>query len=228
MAQRIEDYALIGDTHTAALVGKDGSIDWLCVPRFDSGSVFARCSAPPDHGRWLLAPAGGIRSVERQYRGDTLVLETTFHTDDGVARIIDCMPIRKHRRRHRADRRGRVGPGADPHGPPRALRLRHRAPVGAPPRRPHAASIAGANSMWLRTPVETTGAGYSTVADFVVARATRCRSCWRGTRRTSRSPHRGDTHNLLRETVTWWNQWSAQCTYRGEYRDLVDAVAASR
>ena len=94
MASRIEDYAIIGDTQTAALVGKDGSIDWLCVPRFDSGAVFAALLGTQDHGRWKLAPAGGIRRIERRYKGDTLVLETTFHTDDGVVRVIDCMPIR--------------------------------------------------------------------------------------------------------------------------------------
>ncbi len=94
MALRIEDYALIGDTQTAALVGIDGSIDWLCVPRFDSGAVFASILGTPDHGRWQIAPAGGIQRVEREYHGDTLVLETTFHTDDGVVRIIDLMPIR--------------------------------------------------------------------------------------------------------------------------------------
>ena len=96
MVGRIEDYALIGDTHTAALVGIDGSIDWLCLPRFDSGAAFAALlGRPDDHGRWLLAPAGGIQHVERKYREDTLVLETTFHTDTGVVRITDCMPIRR-------------------------------------------------------------------------------------------------------------------------------------
>ena len=94
MPSRIEDYAIIGDTQTAALVAKDGSIDWLCVPRFDSGAVFAALLGTEEHGRWKLAPAGGIQRVERAYRGETLVLETTFHTDDGVVRIVDCMPIR--------------------------------------------------------------------------------------------------------------------------------------
>src|SRR5574341_357699 len=94
MASRIEDYAIIGDTQTAALVAKDGSIDWLCVPRFDSGAVFASLLGDVDHGRWQLAPAGGIQRVERSYRGESLVLETTFHTDDGVVRVVDCMPIR--------------------------------------------------------------------------------------------------------------------------------------
>ena len=77
--------------------GIDGSIDWLCVPRFDSGAVFASILGTPDHGRWQIAPAGGIQRVEREYHGDTLVLETTFHTDDGIVRIIDFMPIRDAR-----------------------------------------------------------------------------------------------------------------------------------
>src|SRR5712691_9457347 len=93
MALPIEDYAFIGDTHTGALVGKDGSIDWLCLPRFDSGAVFAALLGDERHGRWLLAPAGGVRRVRRQYRGGTLVLETEFETGDGTVRVIDCMPL---------------------------------------------------------------------------------------------------------------------------------------
>jgi GH15 family glucan-1,4-alpha-glucosidase len=78
MSTRIEDYALIGDTRTAALVARDGSVDWLCLPRFDSGAPFAALVGTPDHGRFSVAPAGGIRRVTRSYRGDTLVLETNF------------------------------------------------------------------------------------------------------------------------------------------------------
>src|SRR5664279_1537000 len=92
MAQLIEDYALIGDTQTAALVGKNGSIDWLCVPRFDSGAVFAALLGDRDNGRWQIAPAGGLQRVERKYLENTLVLETTFVTDDGVVKVTDCMP----------------------------------------------------------------------------------------------------------------------------------------
>ena len=95
MAAHIEDYAIIGDTHTVALVSVHGSIDWLCVPRFDSGAVFAALLGDQNHGHWKLGPAGGIRKISRRYRGDTLVLETTFDTDDGVIRIVDCMPIRR-------------------------------------------------------------------------------------------------------------------------------------
>src|SRR4051812_16541311 len=90
----IEDYAIIGDTHSVALVGKDGSIDWLCVPRFDSGACFAALLGTPEHGRWQLAPVGDVRRVSRRYRQDTLVLDTEFETDDGVVRLTDCMPLR--------------------------------------------------------------------------------------------------------------------------------------
>src|SRR5438552_9823504 len=95
MSAPIEDYALIGDNETAALVGRDGSIDWLCVPRFDSGACFAALLGTPDHGRWLIAPAGGVRRVRRDYRQGTLVLETEFETEDGVVRLIDCMTPRE-------------------------------------------------------------------------------------------------------------------------------------
>jgi GH15 family glucan-1,4-alpha-glucosidase len=89
----IEDYALIGDTRTAALVGRDGSIDWMCVPRFDSAACFAALLGEPSHGRWKLAPASEVRRVERRYRDGTLVLETDFETPDGAVRVTDCMPL---------------------------------------------------------------------------------------------------------------------------------------
>src|SRR6185437_10764133 len=92
MALPIENYALLGNTRTAALVGSDGSIDWLCAPRFDSTAFFAALVGEPRHGRWMLAPAGGVRSVLRRYRPNTLVLETDFETSDGAVRVVDCMP----------------------------------------------------------------------------------------------------------------------------------------
>src|SRR4051794_21548701 len=94
MPSRIEDYALIGDCQTAALVGRDGSIDWLCLPRFDSPACFAALLGTPEHGRWLLAPAGPVHRVERRYREETLVLETEFVTDDGTVALMDFMPPR--------------------------------------------------------------------------------------------------------------------------------------
>src|SRR6476659_5666879 len=94
MAAKIEDYALIGDCQTAALVGRDGSIDWLCLPRFDSGACFAALLGTPDHGRWKLAPHAPVTAVRRRYRDDTLVLETEFDTAEGTVAVFDFMPAR--------------------------------------------------------------------------------------------------------------------------------------
>src|ERR671924_848735 len=94
MPSRIEDYALIGDTQTAALVAKDGSIDWLCLPRFDSGACFASLLGTSQHGRWLLAPATKVRNIRRRYRDATLILETEYETDEGNVAIVDFMPLR--------------------------------------------------------------------------------------------------------------------------------------
>ena len=86
MASRLEDYALIGDCQTAALVARDGSMDWLCFPRFDSGACFAALLGTPEHGRWLLAPRATVRTIQRRYRAGTLVLETDYETDGGPSR----------------------------------------------------------------------------------------------------------------------------------------------
>lgn len=93
MSLPIEDYALIGNTRTAALVGNNGSIDWMCLPRFDSSACFSALLGDCEHGRWQLAPAGEVRAVRCAYRRDTLVLETEFETSDGLVRVIDCMPV---------------------------------------------------------------------------------------------------------------------------------------
>src|SRR5215212_8057778 len=92
--RRIEDYALLGDLQTAALVHRSGSIDWCCFPRFDSGACFAALLGGPEHGRWLLAPAGEVTHTERRYREDTLILETLFETAEGAVCVIDFMPSR--------------------------------------------------------------------------------------------------------------------------------------
>ncbi len=94
MSLRLEDYAVIGDCHSAALVARDGSIDWLCLPRFDSGSCFASLVGTPEHGRWLLTPKGDVLCARRQYRQDTLILETDFETADGAVTLVDFMPPR--------------------------------------------------------------------------------------------------------------------------------------
>ena len=91
MSTPIEDYALIGDCETAALVGRDGSVDWLCLPRFDSAASFASLLGDPSHGRWLIAPAEKITRVRRRYRASSLILETDFETANGAVRVTDFM-----------------------------------------------------------------------------------------------------------------------------------------
>src|SRR5436189_1163740 len=91
---KIEDYGFLSDTQTAALVGRNGSVDWLCVPRFDSGACFAALLGEAKNGRWLLGPAGDGHSSKRRYRDDTLILETEYETADGAATVIDFMPVR--------------------------------------------------------------------------------------------------------------------------------------
>jgi GH15 family glucan-1,4-alpha-glucosidase len=94
MSMRIEDYGLLGDLHTAALVGRDGSVDWLCLPRLDSPACFAALLDTEEAGRWRLAPTGAGRCARRRYRGDTLVLESEWDTPDGTVRLLDFMPPR--------------------------------------------------------------------------------------------------------------------------------------
>src|SRR4051812_35264982 len=93
MSAPIEDYGVIGNTYTAALVSRDGSIDWLCLPRFDSEAVFAALLGEPQHGHWLIAPEGRVNRSSRRYRGETAILETSFETAEGAVTIIDFMPL---------------------------------------------------------------------------------------------------------------------------------------
>jgi GH15 family glucan-1,4-alpha-glucosidase len=220
MPLRIEDYALIGDTQTAALVGNDGSIDWWCVPRFDSGAVFAALLGTPDHGRWQVAPAGGVQRVTREYHGDTLVLETTFHTDDGVVRVVDFMPIR-----HRSVEVVRIVEGVSGRVPMHVdLRIRFDYGSIVPwvhrnDGRLHA--IAGPDALVLDSPVAHAAAGPSTVAEFVVEAGERVPfvMCWYPSHEAP--PRTGDALRLRRETVTWWNTWSREATCAPETRALI-------
>ena len=128
---RIEDYALIGDLQTAALVGRDGSIDWCCFPRFDSGACFANLLGEPRHGRWLVAPVGGITNSVRRYRGDTLILESVYECDGGPRAGDRLHAAAGRSARHRADRRRPGRRGADALGAGDPVRLRKRGALGA-------------------------------------------------------------------------------------------------
>ena len=167
MALPIEDYALLGDTQSAALVGRHGSIDWLCLPRFDSGAVFAALLGTEQHGRWLIAPAGEVTAVRRRYRGESLVLESEFETAEGTVRLLDFMPPRGE-----APDVVRIAEGVSGRVPMRMeLRLRFDYGRVVPwVRRDDGAivTVAGPDSCWLRTPVETHGEDLATVAEFLL------------------------------------------------------------
>jgi GH15 family glucan-1,4-alpha-glucosidase len=207
----IEDYAVIGDTETAALIGRNGSIDWLCVPRFDSGAIFAALLGTEENGRWLIAPASPIRATRRRYRGDTMVLETEFDTDEGTVRLIDFMPIRGEAMdvvRIVEGVRGRVPLRMD-------LRLRfdygHIVPWV---RRVDAdlLAVAGPDAVWLHTPVEFRGENSSTVADFSVGEGFQVPFVlvWRLSHLPT--PHPVDPLVSLEATEAYWQEWADRCT----------------
>jgi GH15 family glucan-1,4-alpha-glucosidase len=220
MALPIEDYAIIADTQTAALVGRNGSIDWLCVPRFDSGAIFAALLGTEENGHWTIAPAGEIRSVRRRYRSETLVLETEFETDDGVVRLIDFMPPRGEAPdlvRIVEGVRGQV---------PMTMRLRLRFGYGKVVpwvyrEQGDLVAVAGPDAAWLRTPVETHGENMATRADFTVAAGDRTPFVltWRPSHLPPPEPV--DPIEELGATEGYWRGWVSACTYEGEWRDAV-------
>jgi GH15 family glucan-1,4-alpha-glucosidase len=220
MAAPVEDYALIGDTHTAALVSRAGSIDWLCLPRFDSPACFAALLGDRGNGRWLLAPAGPVREVRRRYQGDTLVLETEYRTDEGVVRVVDCMPPRQS-----DPDVARVVEGVSGRVPMR-MELTIRFDYGSIVpwvRREEGAlhAIAGPDSVWLRTPVRVRGENLSTMADFTVAEGERVpfMLTWHASHRPA--PRRFDPVKAVDDTGAWWGEWASGIDYRGGWQDAV-------
>jgi GH15 family glucan-1,4-alpha-glucosidase len=217
---RIEDYALIGDCETAALVGRDGSIDWLCLPRFDSAACFAALLGTPEHGRWRIAPAAPVTNVRRWYRGATLVLETEFTTASGTVALVDFMPVRSDR----ADL-VRIVVGRRGHVPMRlelAIRFDYGSIVPWVRRLPRGiAVVGGPDSLLLRTPVELYGEEYRTIAQFEVAEGERVPFDMTWFPSHEEPGHELDPEAALRQTEEWWSDWSAQCTYEGPWRDAV-------
>lgn len=217
---RIEDYALIGDTHSAALVGKDGSIDWLCLPRFDSPACFAALLGDSHHGRWLLAPAESVRQVTRRYVGRSLVLETEFQTDGGIVRVIDCMPPREE-----GPNLVRVVEGVRRHVRMQ-MELVIRFDYGSiiPWVRNIEGvlrTIAGPDALSVWSPVETRGMGLTTRADFTVGEGDRLPflMVWHPSHVSSPKPI--DALAAVDDTRRWWEEWCDQCTYEGAWRDDV-------
>jgi GH15 family glucan-1,4-alpha-glucosidase len=217
---RIEDYALLGDTHTAALVGTNGSIDWLCLPRFDSGACFAALLGDEKNGFWQIAPAGGYHRVRRRYRGETLVLETDFDTEEGVVRMVDCMPRRSD---HASVVRvvqgisGRVRMRMD-------LVVRFDYGWIVPWMRrvgEHLHGVAGPDFVCLATPVETRGENFRTVAEFDIGPGDEVPFVLSWHSQYSEGACGDDGANQVAQTEAWWTAWSERCTYRGPWRDAV-------
>ncbi len=211
---------MVGDTQTAALIGDDGSVDWMCAPRFDSGACFAALLGDENYGHWLLAPAAGGRATRRRYRDHTLVLETEFETPEGAVRIIDFMPIRDQTVdvvRIVEGLRGEV---------PMQMHLTIRFDYG------HTipwvrniggalVAVAGPDALVLRAPVETRGVGHSTVADFTVRAGQRVpfSLAWYPSHRDVPRPR--NTAWSLSRTESWWHNWSKKWTYDGDYPEAV-------
>lgn len=219
MDRRIEDYALLGDCRSAALVSNKGSIDWLCFPRFDSPACFAALVGGPENGRWSLAPADDHRS-ERAYRPDTLVLETLHHTDNGTVAVTDALvPVGDAHRLVRLVE-GRSGQVA------MHMELRIRFDYGSIVpwvRRVENGihAIAGPDALVLRTPVELRGQDLTTQADFVVSQGERVwfDLVWQESHLPVPEPV--NVAEIVETTVTWWQDWVATLSYDGAYRDDV-------
>ncbi len=220
MSLRIEDYAIIGNTCTVALVGNNGSIDWLCVPRFDSPACFAALLGTERNGRWLIAPKGEVRRTQRQYRGDTLVLETEFETSDGVVAIVDFMPIRERYKKVELVRivEGRKGHVAMHMEAIFRFDYGHVIPW-VTSKANSLRAIAGPDAIKLRTSVPMRGEDFATKADFTVAEGQRIPFTL--TYYPSHEPEPGEKHpyHMLTETESWWREWAGRCTVMEPWRE---------
>ncbi|MFF5141231.1 glycoside hydrolase family 15 protein [Streptomyces sp. NPDC013157] len=222
MDRRIEDYALIGDEQTAALVGRDGSIDWLCLPRFDSAACFARLLGDEDHGHWRIAPRGATTCTRRGYRPDTLVLDTEWETAEGTVRVTDLMPQREH-----APDVVRIVEGVSGRVTVHStLRLRFDYGSVIPWMRRsggHRVAVAGPDSVWLRSEpsVRTWGEDFGTHSEFTVAEGERVAFVLTWHPSHEQRPPLVDPYQALRSSVTDWRRWTARCTYHGPHRDAV-------
>src|SRR5215204_3204822 len=217
----LEDYGLSGDQQAAALVGRTGAVDWLCLPRFDSASCFSALLGDDRHGRWLIAPAGEVRANSRRYRPGTLVLETDFETSEGAVRLIDFMPRRAQ-------------------GPPRVMRIVEGLQGRVPMRmelslRPDYGSIkpwvelasdgalatAGPDAFRLSTPLPLQIEDGTVIAEFVAVEGAPERLTLTWHLSYEEAPPVEDADSALARTEAWWRQWSGRCGYQGAYRDEV-------
>jgi len=220
LSEKIEDYALIGDCETAALVGRNGSIDWLCWPAFDSDACFAAILGTHKNGRWLISPSDGVTSISRRYFGDSLILETRFETKSGTVALVDFMPPRGKASdivrlvrgltgavKMRMELVIRFGFGVDI---PWVRRIDHSL-----------LAVAGQDMTVLRTPVETRGEDLTTVADFDVKAGETVPFVLTYGPSHLDPPEPIDPEIAFQETEKFWKEWSDRCDHKGDYHQLV-------
>jgi GH15 family glucan-1,4-alpha-glucosidase len=217
---RIEDYAVIADLQTAALVSTDGSMDWLCLPRFDSSASFAALLGGPKAGRWRIAPVSGGTCTRRSYRDDTMVLETVWETADGTVKVIDFMPRRQTEPdvvRIVEGVSGRVRVGVE-------LVVRFDYGRVVPWVRHQGTrwvAVAGPDALWLDTPVPLQGRNMRSLAEFEVSAGDRVPFVLTWVPSYQDEPPRYDADRALSQTEDYWRDWIGSCTYRGRYADAV-------
>ncbi|MBS0282204.1 MAG: glycoside hydrolase family 15 protein, partial [Proteobacteria bacterium] len=226
---RIEDYAVIGDCHTAALVGRNGSIDWLCMPRFDSAACFAALLGEPRHGRWLIAPDRKIKPyknraaphIKRRYRGDSLILETEFRTATGIAKVIDFMPVSG------ADRSiVRIVEGLSGHVKMETeLVIRFDYGVTIPwvnrIDSKTISAVAGPNMLCVRTPVDIRGENMHSAARFTVRKGERIPFVLSYRESHYQLPDVIDADIALEQAEKYWADWIGTCRLKGKWRSEI-------
>ena len=221
MPSRIEDYALIGDCESAALVGRDGSIDWLCWPRFDSEACFAALLGSPDNGRWLIAPHDGAARVSRRYRPNSLILETVFETDDGTATLVDFMPVRGRNPtvvRLVIGNRGRLAMRLE-----LVLRFGFGAIVPWVTRMEDGTlrAVAGPDMVVLHTPVHLKGHNLTSIGNFTVSAGEMVPFLLTYGPSHLPAPDPVAPQDALEASETFWQEWASHCRSAGQWSDAV-------
>lgn len=221
-SRHIEDYAMIGDLQTAALIGHDGSLEWLCLPRFDGAACFASLLGNEGNGRWLLAPEFGAKSIRRCYREDTLILETEYETAEGTVAVIDFMPLARHEDRTSVVRlvEGRAGKVA------METEIVLRFDYGnVLPWVRHTedglTATAGPDALSVRTPVRLKGKDFRTRGRFTVTEGQTVPFELTFYRSHLAAPRQLDASHELETTERWWRRWARKCTYKGAWREAV-------
>ncbi len=211
---------MIGDCHTAALVSKQGSIDWLCLPHFDSGACFAALLGAADNGRWSIFPAGPVKAIRRRYREGTLILETEFETETGSVVLIDCMSPRDkmpNLLRMVVGMRGKVEMNTE-----LIIRFDYGSIVPWVRQTDHGISaIAGPDMLGLRTEVPLHGEGMKTFATFTVSEGQKIPFDLTWYPSHKEEPSTLNVEDAVEDTENWWQEWSDRCCYEGEWRDAV-------